>query len=786
MNTTLRQRLSNGFDHRPVQFHLGLLVLATALPLLILSYIIYGVLVDSERKSVRQGLFANAGTLATLVDTEISTSASFAAALAQSPSLQSGNLAAFYSEARKALEFLPGSWVAVTSPDGKVLLNTELPLDTPPRQHMAPDMLAQGFKTGRYQVSDIMKGRGTGRLLAVIEMPVFRDGKPLYSLGVILAPARFLALLEARFKQGEIVAIVDRQMKFVARIPDHENRVGTLASEGWRAAMLREPEGWLENTSVEGLDIVTGYTRTAHGWSVGIARIKSDLEKPLLDLLWWTGLISLALIGLSLLLSWWLGRRASICMKELAEAARALGEGRPMGAVRLLFAEARVISHALASASGRIDAHNLELAKINSGLEAQVAERTRDLVAEMRQREEAEATLRQTHKMEAIGQLTGGIAHDFNNMLTIVIGNLDTIKRRLSSAGELGDRLTGPVESALKGARNAAKLTHRLLAFARQQPLAPSSVDLRILVAGMADMLARTVGEKIRIETVAGAGLWSVLADENQLESALLNLVVNARDAMPDGGLITIETSNAYLDEAYVSKVADIKPGQYAMLCVSDTGHGIPADKMSRIFEPFFTTKETGKGTGLGLAMVHGFVKQSDGHIRIYSEVGQGTAVKIYLPRMKAGLASARPEVEDLRERFAVTAVAGEAILLVEDDDGVRGYAASVLEDLGYVVRVASGSDEALVIARSRERIDLMFTDVVLGGKLNGRQLADEIATIRPDLPVLFTTGYTRNAIVHHGRLDEGVELLTKPYASTELAEKIRRMLDHRQPANGV
>jgi CheY-like chemotaxis protein/anti-sigma regulatory factor (Ser/Thr protein kinase) len=266
------------------------------------------------------------------------------------------------------------------------------------------------------------------------------------------------------------------------------------------------------------------------------------------------------------------------------------------------------------------------------------------------------------------------------------------------------------------------------------------------------------------------------LADENQLENALLNLVVNARDAMPNGGQITIETSNSYLDDVYVEHLGDIKAGQYVMLSVSDTGTGIPADKIDKIFEPFFTTKPAGQGTGLGLAMIHGFVKQSGGHIRIYSEQGQGTTVKIYLPRMQtAELPS--PETTE-RKRHLPQAVAGETVLLVEDDEGVREYAVGILQDAGYNVVPVGDGQTALRVLSEPERVDVLFTDVVLGGELNGRQVAEEAKKIRPSLPVLFTTGYTRNAIVHHGRLDAGVNLLNKPYTSHELTDSVRRLID--------
>jgi signal transduction histidine kinase/CheY-like chemotaxis protein len=402
------------------------------------------------------------------------------------------------------------------------------------------------------------------------------------------------------------------------------------------------------------------------------------------------------------------------------------------------------------------------------------------LKAEAASRREAESRLLQTQKLELVGQLTAGIAHDFNNLLTIVIGNLDTVRRRIDSgtAADLG-LLARPVETAAEGARRAAALTRKLLAFARQQPLAPTRLDLNRAVANMSDVLIRTVGESIKIETVLAAGLWPAFADPSHVDNAIVNLVVNARDAMPGGGRVTIETANAWLDEDYVAQFGDVAPGQYVLLSVSDTGPGIPPDILARVFEPFFTTKDVGKGTGLGLATIHGFVKQSKGHIRIYSEPGQGTTVKIYLPRLTdASLVAAAPESQEPSEAGAPNAQPGEVVLMVEDDDGVRDFARTALESLGYGVIAGSDGVEALALLREAERVDALFTDVVLPGGMNGRNLADEALRLKPGLAVLFTTGYTRNAIVHEGRLDPDVQLISKPYTRGLLARSLRRILD--------
>ena len=406
---------------------------------------------------------------------------------------------------------------------------------------------------------------------------------------------------------------------------------------------------------------------------------------------------------------------------------------------------------------------------------AQLRETQLALHNETLQRREAEDMLRQSQKMDAVGQLTGGVAHDFNNLLTIIIGNLEIAQRDI---GKLRDgaeeRLRRLISSAMSGAQRAATLTNRLLAFARRQPLDPKSSNVDQLLNGMAPFFRSTLGETIDLELVGAGGLWQVEVDPGQFEAAILNLVVNARDAMPDGGKLTIETSNAFLDEGYCRRHVEVIPGQYVQIAVTDTGTGMSAEIISRAFEPFFTTKQSGQGTGLGLSQVYGFVKQSSGHIKIYSEIGEGTTVKIYLPRlMRAGTVAAQ-------ESDAV--VGGnreENILVVEDDPEVRGYVVEVLQDLGYGVLQAPNADQALALMSKIDgsAVDLLLTDIVLPGR-NGRQLADELRIRRPALKVLFMTGYSRNAIVHQGRLDPGVDLIQKPLSQATLSAKVRTVLD--------
>jgi PAS domain S-box-containing protein len=380
----------------------------------------------------------------------------------------------------------------------------------------------------------------------------------------------------------------------------------------------------------------------------------------------------------------------------------------------------------------------------------------------------AEAQFRQAQKMEAVGQLTGGVAHDFNNILTVITGTIEILAEAVADRPQLAAIAKLIDEAAERG----ADLTKHLLAFARKQPLQPREIDVNALIVEAAKLLRPTLGEHIEIDSLLADDAWPALVDPSQLTTAILNLALNARDAMPAGGKLALETSNAYLDESYADMHSEVTAGNYVMIAVSDTGSGIPAGDLERVFDPFFTTKEIGKGTGLGLSMVYGFVKQSDGHIKIYSEEGHGTTVKVYLPRASGADQAAA-------EALTTNRVEGghETILVVEDDELVRKYVVTQIQSLGYITLAARNSAEALAFVEADTAFDLLFTDVIMPGGMNGRQLADEIRKHRPEIKILFTSGYTENAIIHHGRLDFGVLLLAKPYRKSDLAGMIRKAL---------
>jgi signal transduction histidine kinase len=444
----------------------------------------------------------------------------------------------------------------------------------------------------------------------------------------------------------------------------------------------------------------------------------------------------------------------------------------PMERARLLSAlaareaELRELNEGLESEvqarTGELRAAQADLRALNEGLENEVQERTQELLA-------AEDALRQSQKMEAVGQLTGGLAHDFNNMLTGIIGNLELLQARIAQ-GRVSE-IDRYIVAARNAAQRAAALTHRLLAFARRQPLDTKPSDINRIVLGMEDMLCRTLGERVELQTMLTGDLWPALADVNQLENAILNLAINARDAMPDGGQLTIETTNAQLDMDYARRHNDVEAGEYVAISVSDTGTGMSPEVVDRAFDPFFTTKPIGLGTGLGLSMTYGFAKQSRGHLRIYSEQGSGTTIRLYLARAYTDLkpASIVEAVEPPRGQ-------GETILVVEDDAAVRLLITGVLEELGYRYLAAAGAPQAMTILRTGARIDLLLTDVGLP-IMNGRQLAEFARETRPEMKVLFVTGYAENAAVRGGFLDRGMDMLTKPFALSVLGLKIKEMI---------
>jgi signal transduction histidine kinase/CheY-like chemotaxis protein len=404
------------------------------------------------------------------------------------------------------------------------------------------------------------------------------------------------------------------------------------------------------------------------------------------------------------------------------------------------------------------------LRALNDTLEQRVSARTAELM-------QAEEKLRQSQKMEAVGQLTGGLAHDFNNLLAGICASLELVDKRISQ-GRLQD-IGKYMEIAQDAAKRAAALTHRLLAFSRRQTLDPRPTEVNALIAGMSELIQRTVGPSIRLKTVIAADLWPALVDASQLENALLNLCINARDAMPDGGRIIVETANRTLD-AEAARALDMPAGQYLCLCVTDTGTGMSADVMAKAFDPFFTTKPLGQGTGLGLSMIYGFTKQSGGQVRVQSQVGQGTEICIYLPRYRGATQHNHDDAQSTSTPFAK---ASETILIVDDEPSVRLLLKDILNDLGFSLLEAADSVEGLEVLRSGAKIDLLITDVGLPGGMNGRQMADAGREIRPQLKTLFITGYAENSVIGSNQLGPGMQVLTKPFAVDTLVSRVSGLM---------
>jgi PAS domain S-box-containing protein len=401
------------------------------------------------------------------------------------------------------------------------------------------------------------------------------------------------------------------------------------------------------------------------------------------------------------------------------------------------------------------------------------------ILRDISERRTQEANLRHAQKMESVGRLSGGVAHDFNNLLQAILGNLELLRERIAEDKTDEQRL---IARAVEAVGRGTEMTKRLLAFSRRQVLEPRVVDLNALVSEITDVLPRMLGEAVGVEVVRAGGLWPCEIDPSELEAALLNLAVNARDAMPEGGKLTIETANARLDDEYAAAHAEVTPGQYVMLAVADTGGGMTPEIAERAFEPFFTTKQAGEGTGLGLSMVYGFVKQSKGHVKIYSEPGHGTTVKLYLPRAFGGESKAEAGVERVRAAQGQL----EKILVVEDDPAIRDLTVEQLESMNYLVLHAPDGASALRILAEVRDIDLLFTDVVLPAGMNGAELAREAVRVSPGIGVLYTSGYTDNAIVHHGRLEPGAELIAKPFRKEDLARKLRAILDRDDGTGGA
>ncbi len=773
---TLRGAIRASRSGLALRTYLVLLVISVLIPILVFAFVVFVRYYHSEVNRIEVGLLDDARRLALTVDQEhrglIATLQTFAI----SRLIVHGDLPEAYLRAVK-LRDITGTDIMVRKADtGAQVLNTRVPYGTPlPIGTMEGDDLIR--RTNQPNITGVIIGAVAHRPVYAVTVPVIDDeGHLAYFLNFSIEMQGLVDLLRKNLAPDQLDGIFDRDFKVIALSTAPEEMAGKPAPDSF-IRQATAAQGMWRGLDAQGVLLRGAYTRTQMaGWWVFVGVPEQEVQKALREVLTTLIVLGALLFLLAVLLAFALGERLSRSVRALVEEAELLGHGAPLARLRLPVREFDDVDREMVTASLNIrereeQRNNAEhkLRALSSTLEKKVEERTRELVLEMQRRIETEEALRQAQKMEAIGQLTGGIAHDFNNMLAVVIGGLDLAMRRLER-GDTG--IHKYLINAREGGRRAAALTQRLLAFSRQQPLEPTAIEPNRLVAGMSDLLRRSLGESINLETVLAGGVWRVFADPNQLESAILNLAVNSRDAMPDGGKLTIETANADVDEEQSARES-LPPGQYVFIVVTDTGVGMSPEVSEKAFDPFFTTKKLGAGTGLGLSQVYGFVKQSGGQVKIASEVGRGTRIQISLRRYLGELpapVAAQPNVPLPRNGHGVT------ILIAEDEEGVRAHAIDALEELGYSTLSAGTGKAALEVLANHPEISLLFTDVVIPD-MNGRQLAREALEMRPDLKVLFTTGYSGDAIVHNGMLDADVSLLLKPFTLEQLARKIAEVM---------
>lgn len=755
----------NGVAVRPV---LAVMVFLGVLPPLIFAIIALLNFANSEREEAARELMDSARGVARSIDLEFEVALAALTALKGSALLEQRDFAAFEHRLRNT-ELKKGRGFVLIDGRGTPVINTTemstADLDQIRAEPTAGDQVVE--------ISNVISPRDGGAPFVFIAIPAGIGDTGNWRLGTFLDSRDFADVVREPGVPGQwIVSIVDRDGTHIRRSHLNDEYAGRPLVPELVRHIADRASGTRQTVSHEGLDLIStvAYAHTS-GWAAAVGLPLAKLEAPL-----WASLRSLAFIGVALVatalvLAFLVAETLTRAFAALKRSAETLGRGEIVGPTTSVIQEANDVIGAMTDVSHRLAERSAALTALNNSLETQVSERTAEVLQQMAIREEKERQLRQLYKLDAVGKLTGGIAHDFNNMLAVVMSGLNLARRRL----DRGDAdIRRFIDGAMRGAENAATLTRQLLAFSRQQALSPESVDCNKLITNTASMLRRILPEHIEIETVLAAGLWRTHVDLAGLENAILNLALNARDAMPKGGRLTVETGNMHLDDAYASQHADVVAGQYVMVALTDTGTGIPADILAEVYEPFFTTKAPGEGTGLGLSQVHGFIKQSNGHIKIYSELDRGTSVKLYLPRENAGASPAH--IPARTATHMRKSRSHETVLVVEDDADVRAATVAMLEELEYAVFQADSGAAALQILEADPEIALLMTDVVMPG-MDGRQLADEAQRRWPSLRVLFTTGYTRNAIVHNGVLDADVSMIGKPYTLEALSQKISEVL---------
>jgi signal transduction histidine kinase len=747
-----------GFAALSLRARVILLVVASVVPMLAFSlgsqYLQYR---EAAASTARQALDLARG-MSVAVEQELHARVVVLQVLAFSPALQANDLTTFRTEAETvAAQQFPGSNVILLREDGQQLMNTLLPRVAPLPVRRNLDSMRHVFATGEPEVSDVYAGAVGSRLVVAIDVPVKRaDGTVAAVLSINPRLEDFVDVIRRQqLPANWVVSIYDRKGVFVARMSNAAQYIGQLAAPEMLDRMFVQREGVFEGTSREGVPTMAAFSHLERwGWSALVGVPRAEMIAPAVRAALRTLAVGSVLLAISIALAALLARHITgpiAALRRLASAtdADALLDAPPTG-----LREADEVVQSLRTAeegrrSSRQDEQQARLALTAS-----------------------EEKLLQSQKMEAVGQLTGGLAHDFNNLLLVIIGSLDLLLESV----ECGEEARQLALEAHAAAQRGAELTRSLLAFARRQPLHPQRVSVNGLVTGTARLLSRALGERIEVVLDLASDLWPVVVDPAQLEAALTNLATNARDAMPKGGRLTIATANCQLDEDYAAQHAEVAPGDYATIEVSDTGTGMPAAVVARIFDPFFTTKPRGEGTGLGLSMVFGFMKQSGGHISVYSEPGVGTTFRMYLPR--DGYA-----VDGEARRAGARQLprsGGETVLVVEDNPMISRLVVGQLDTLGYRVRRAENAAAALEILKSVERIDVVFADVVMPGPLDGYDLAEEVLASWPSIKIVLTSGFPGTN--HHRDIGAvgDIPLLTKPYRREDLAQILRDVLDDR------
>ena len=747
------------FSRLSISARLILLVFALALPL---NLVIVGViwnLVSRADEAQRTSLLYTARSIAAGVDAELGKFIALSESLARAPALLDDNLDALEAEARREFPQGGGSWVLVADVNGQQLFNTLLRPGEPllRRNPLAIEAQQRALATGSIVISDVLRSPVAQDWVANIEVPIFKNGQPFRGLAVGIRGQAFLPLLSARdMPKNWLVGVLDGQGRFIARVPKGATEVGQLASQGWRA--IKDRTGVFEYPSLEGDTLITANAHPSiSNWTVGVAVKKAELRALVWNTVRWAAMLGAGLSVASLLLAGAIARQIT----------------RPINQLRQAFADAS------AEPGKPIESGPLEILELQDTLYHAVVERTNanqalrtalsDLEHEMVLREEAQAGMAQAQRMEAIGQLAGGIAHDFNNVLAAISSNVDMVP--LPSVDEKKTREL--VQNAMDAIRMGASLTRRLLLLSSQHEVGLERLDLNDRVTGTIELLRRTLGEQVNVSLRLSPDPCQISANPGDIDNAIINLAINARDAMPSGGMLTIETRLVSLDADVAGRIANAQPGEYVVLTVSDTGHGMSPEVLKHAMEPFFTTKDPGKGTGLGLATIHSTVRQSGGFVAIDSTEGMGTSVHVYFPKAEPGPIVSRAAPSPKEAPLGN----GELILLVEDNDKVREGTANRLKSLGYAVLEAKTGPEAITLLGSEEPMALVFSDIVMPGGMTGYDVAERVWSMRPELKVVLTSG-SSDVPLAVSEAARKIKAHAKPYTREQLASALREALD--------